>query len=387
MTDNIASVSWGDHLVFGEGDGQLTTPQALANRILSWREDLDARILHWRLPNAQIPGQYNKSPDYPDTIMKRTIVDWDYFKLVPTIAHQYGLEAYLYVSIFDEGFPLASVEERKVSYHNAMHGQHIAWQSDFSRRHPEFALVDRNGLRQWGVLSLAYPQVREHFRRVIRGWLARGEWDGLFVCLRSQSRPADYADQFGFNEPICQDYLIRYGCDIRKQDFDLQLWRDLRGEYLTAFIGELRKMTQNMEMKLALGVPRGDVLGPPMDNRSIAWREWIGRDLIDDLVINQNSSVCPSMWHDLWPMHRGFGYLQNYLDGFNLRPLLENISEDYSPVIAKDGTTRLFVGRQWDARSKTEESELLNHPAVSGLVFSTFRHDNPEAIKRGDWVA
>lgn len=388
MTANIVSVSWGDHLVFGEGDGRLASSKAISRRMKCWRNELGVDTLHWRVPKTALPGEYQKAPDYPETIEKRTASQINFFRIVPELAHKHGMRAFLYVSLFDEGFPLSPPEERAVSYHNAMHGQHITWQSSFSERHPEYALVDRSGdVRQWGVLCLAYPQVREHLIRRYRGLLERGDWDGLFVCLRSQSRPPDYADQFGFNEPIRKEYQARFGRDILHEDFDLQLWRDLRSEYLTQMIRDLRGLTDNVSLFLAVGIPRGDVLGPPLDNRKLAWREWIREGYIDDLIINQNSSVCPSMWHDLWPMHRGYGYLQNYLDGFNMPPLIAHISQTYSPVISRDGRTRLFVARQWDRRSKKEEQLLLDHPSVSGLVFSSFRHDNPGAVERGDWVA
>ncbi|MBC8507856.1 MAG: hypothetical protein ISR58_18910 [Anaerolineales bacterium] len=385
---NIASVSWGDHLVFGEGDGRLHSPAALRRRMNHWRKELGASSLHWRIPHTKIPGQYHKAEDYPQTIERRSDIDWNFLRQVPELAYDHGMKAYLYVSIFDEGFPLDPPGVRAVSYHNAMHAQHITWQSDFSRRHPNFALVDRTGeIRQWGVLSLAYPQVREHYRRRFRVWLESGDWDGLFVCTRSQSRPAEFADQFGFNEPVRQDYLKRFGRDIRTEDFDLKLLCDLRGEYLTLFLSELREMTVDLDVRLTLGMPRGDVLGPPLGNLTLAWREWLNLGLVDELIINQNSSVCPSMWHDLWPMHRGYGYAQNYLDGYNLPPLLEHLSETYTSAISRNGKTELFVARQWDERSETEEQALLTHPVVSGLVYSTFRHDNPKAVKRGDWAA
>ena len=385
---NIASVSWGDHLVFGEGDGRLHTKKSLARRMKLWRKKLGVTSLHWRIPRYLIPGQYYQADDYPDTIEKRSNIKWDFLRIVPELAYDHGMKAYLYVTIFDEGFPLSPPRDRAVSYHNAMHGQHITWQSDFSQRHPNYTLVDRTGeLRHWGVLSLAIPQVREHFRRHFRLWLEGGDWDGLFVCTRSQSRPADFADQFGFNQPVRSDYLERYGRDIQVEDFDIQSWRDLMGKYLTLFLTELRGITSDLGMQLAVGLPRGDVLGPPLGNTTLAWRDWVDMELIDEMIINQNSSVCPSMWHDLWPMHRGYGYVQNYLDGHNMPPLMEHLSQVYAPVISRNGNSKLFVARQWDERSEAEETNLLDHPIVSGLVFSTFRHDNPEAVDRGDWVA
>jgi hypothetical protein len=114
------------------------------------------------------------------------------------------------------------------------------------------------------------------------------------------------------------------------------------------------------------------------------WRAWVAEGLVDALVINQNSSRCPSMWHDLWPMHRGNGYVQNCLTGEGLPPLEQQLTADYAPAL-QERTARLYVARQWDARDEVRETALAAMPCVSGLVFSTFRHDNPEAVGRNDW--
>ena len=53
---NVASVSWGDHLSFGEGDGRLDTPDALARRMEAWRAGLSAGALHWRALRTRIPA-------------------------------------------------------------------------------------------------------------------------------------------------------------------------------------------------------------------------------------------------------------------------------------------------------------------------------------------
>jgi len=81
---------------------------------------------------------------------------------------------------------------------------------------------------------------------------------------------------------VRQDYLRLYGRDIKVEDFDLGLWRDLVGSYFTRFLHELR---------------------------------------------------------------------------------------------------------EWHPRSPREETDLLAHPVVSGLEFSTFRHDNPGVVARGDFRA
>jgi hypothetical protein len=384
----MVSVSWGDHLVFGEGDGRLATPDAVQRRMAVWRGELGATAIHWRLLRSHLEGRFcaAKGRRHPTAIRARKIT-WNELEAVPRLAHEEGLKAYLYVTLFDEGWPLAPKKVREVSYHNRMHGQHVSWQSAFSRGHPEWVLIDRNGReRQWGVLCLGYPEVRRHFRTRFLGLLASHDFDGLFVCLRSQSRPPGYADQYGFNDIVRQDYRERYGRDIRTHDFDLGSWHDLLGDYLTAFLSELQRDLRRAGIPLAVGAARGDVLGPPLGNATLQWRRWLREDIIDELIINQNSSRCPSMWHDLWPMHRGYGYRQNYLDGHNLSSLKDQLRSDYGPVVSRRSAS-LYVARMWDERSEQEETELLGLEAVSGLVFSSFRHDNPGAIKRGDWTA
>jgi len=388
---NIASVSWADHLVFGEGDGRLDAPDKLARRIRVWRDELGAGALHWRVLRTRIPGRFHAARGYrhPSLTASRSIT-WDDFEQVPALAHDAGLEAWLYVSLFDEGWPLASSRERARSHHNAMHGQHVAWQSELTRTHPDWLVVDRAGrMRQRGVVSLAYPEARRGFVERWSALIAPTRFDGLFICFRSQSRPADHADQFGFNEPVRADFRERHGADILRDDFDRPAWRDLRGEYITTLLVELRASLKHKglaDRKIGIGVTRGDVLGPPLGNTTLHWRDWIRGGLIDHLIVGQNSSQCPSMWHQLWPMHRGDGYVQNYLDGRGMPALTEHLRTTYAPAIA-EGATQLFVARQWCERCTEKERDLSAVPGMTGLVFSSFRHDNPKPIAQGDWRA
>ncbi len=384
---NIASCSWPDHLAFGEGDGRLATPDAVARRLDAWRDGLGAGTVHWRLLRTRIPGHFMAASGHQHpTARAARAIDWNELAVVPRLVHAAGLEAWLYVSVFDEGWPLPPDAERAASHHNAMHGQHVAWQSAFSRAHPELTVVDRPGeRRQWGVLALDYPDVRAQFVARWSALLGQGEWDGLFVCLRSQSRPASDGDEFGFDPPVRDAFLARHGRDILHEPFDRPAWRDLRGASLTTLLAEIRAAI-GPHIRIGIGAPRGDVIGPPMGNMTLCWRDWIARQLVDALVVNQSSSQCPSMWHQLWPMHRGGGYVQNYLTGDGLMALGAELSREYGPAL-EGGTTALYVARQWTPRSAADEAGLAAHPSVSGLVFSTFRHDNPAAIARDDWRA
>ena len=235
---NIASVSWADHLTFGEGDGRLDTPGKVERRIHAWRDERGAGALHWRVLRTRIPGRFAAAPGYrhPSQAAASALA-WDDFTRVPALAHAAGLEAWAYVSVFDEGWPLPPPRVRARSFHNAMHGQHVAWQSDLTRLHPEWVTVDRAGrVRQQGVVSLAYPEARRAFIDRWTQLIAGTAFDGLFLCLRSQSRPAEDADQFGFNAPARADFKARHGVDVAREAFDAQSWRDLLGGYLTMLL-------------------------------------------------------------------------------------------------------------------------------------------------------
>lgn len=384
---NIVSVAWSDHIIFGEADGRLDTIPALRRRMRRWKTDLGADIVHWRCTRDRINSKFFHGRRHKHFAKSRIqALQWDDFKEASKCAHNLGMKIFLYVALFDEGWPLLPKKVREVSYHNKMHCQHVSWQTTFSRNNPQYAMVDRPlKNRHWGVLCLAYPEVRDHLIRRFKRLLAAGNFDGLFVCLRSQSRPADVADQFGFNRPVRDEFLNRYGKDIWTEDFDLSRWRDLLGEYLTVFITELKESLKKLNLSLAVGVPRGNILGPPLGNSTLAWKTWVKKGILDHFVIDQNSSQCPSMWHHLWPMHRGGGYLQNYLDRSNMNALEKDLTSVYHPVFKKK-RAKLYLARQWHQRAPDIERDLLDHPCVEGLVFSSFRHDNPGPLRRNDWT-
>ena len=58
----------------------------------------------------------------------------------------------------------------------------------------------------------------------------------------------------------------------------------------------------------------------------------------------------------------------------------------YHPIFV-GRRTKLHLARQWKKRSPDTEQSLLEHPEVDGLVFSSFRHDNPEPIRRDNLQA
>jgi len=373
---NIVNASWGDHRSCGEkGDSQLLTLAAIERRMPVWKEKLNADKILWRgirkAENKSFTSLYNMIRKKP----KAYPVDWSVDE-VPAIAHRVGMKIYLYVHLFDEGRPLPSLKEQKISYHTADTAQYNTSMSKFSYEHPEYARIDRSGTKsQWGVLSLSYPEVRKYFREYFLSSIENTDFDGLFICLRSQSKPAEYADQFEFNEPVRKEYQYMTGMDILNDDFDLDRWHSLLGSYLTEFIREIRSELNKANKSLAIGIPTGEILGPPMGNTKVDWRKWVKENLVDELIINQNSTYCSSMLNRLWPMHRGYGYIQNYTTGYNM-PWLWSYLADYLLCI-RNSSTKLYVSTQWDSVQPHKGREL-NQSDDYGLVYGSFEYENPD---------
>ena len=179
---NIVSVSWGDHLSFGDGDGRLDTPEKLQRRLPVWRDELGAGALHWRMLRSRIPGNVRRGSRLPSSVgsggqyasagtTSRSCPRW----LARPVSRRGSTSP-----LFDEGWPLAPEHVRRVSYHNEMHGQHVAWQSRLTRDHPQWLVIDRAGREQQeGVVSLAYPEARRAFIDRWMSLIEADEFDGL----------------------------------------------------------------------------------------------------------------------------------------------------------------------------------------------------------------
>ena len=101
---NIANCSWGDHLVFGEGDGLLRTVESLERRMDAWVEELGADTVHWRQGRTGHDDVYQAARGYGGK--KRQLyppITWDDFEVVPRLARERGMRAYAYVSLLDPG--------------------------------------------------------------------------------------------------------------------------------------------------------------------------------------------------------------------------------------------------------------------------------------------
>jgi hypothetical protein len=373
----IANVSWGDHVEWGEGSSRLATADDIARSVERWVTRDGARRIHFREHEYyRRHGRIVHGTWRNDLFESRSACDEN--AEILRRGHEAGLPVWLYVTIYDE---LWLDTDWAWPWDPGTN-----WLSDYVRDHPEDVLVDRAGQeRLWGVLDYNADAARTYRVGVIEELLGDRDWDGVFVCTRSQSRPAAHGDQFGFNEPSARRYRERHGTDPRTQPFDLDAWRDVRGEGLTRLLRDLRVMTDARGIGLAVGMPRADVLGPPIGNLVLDWRGWAQERLVDALVIGQISEICPSAWVHLWPETPVEGHLADPVRGTGMRPLAVDLDEVFGPVCAETGT-ELYLSRLHDEPDPVVEAALLaDHPQLAGIQYSTFRRDLGAEAARMPW--
>ena len=376
---NVANVSWGDHVEWGEGSSRLATAEDIARSVERWVTRDGARRIHFReheyyrrygriVNGTWRSDLFESAPacDENDEILRR--------------GHEAGIPVWLYVTVYDD---LWLDTQWQWPWDPGTN-----WLGDYVRDHPQDVLVDRDGNeRLWGVLDYNSDPARAYRVDVIQSLLGDRDWDGVFVCTRSQSRPAAHGDQFGYNEPSVDLYRRRLGADPRDErvDVDMDAWRHIRGEGLTRLLRDLRAMTWERGIGLGVGIPRAESMGPPIGNLALDWRRWADERLIDALVVGQISEICPSAWVHLWPEVEVEGYLADPVRGTGMRPLAEDLDARFGPACAAAGV-ELYLSRLHDHPHPEIEARLVDeHPLLTGIQYSTFRRDLGDAAAEMPW--
>lgn len=368
---NTVSVSWGDHVEWGMGSGRLATPQDIAQSVALWRQHLAADTVLWREHRTiRALSRFFRHPGAtPRHAERQGITDFDEHQAAIDAAHDHGMRAFVYTTIgFDEGWPL------ELDWWGGIDAR----QSKYVLFHPDHQMVDRQGKPHHGVLCLSYEEARDYIVGKVRWLVSQHAWDGVFLCTRSQSRPAAHGDRYGFNRPIVDAYRQRYGVDITVNDFDLEAWRRLRGSYLTELLREVRAELNTRGVALSVGIPRSDYLGPPVGNLHLDWRTWLTEGLVDELVVDQVAAVCPSTWLTMWPRDKGYGYLDHDLPR-DRASLSADLATRWGPA-AVEANVAVSVARMWDELDLAGDTDLAAIDGVRGAVYSSFRW----ARERGD---
>ena len=131
----------------------------------------------------------------------------------------------------------------------------------------------------------------------------------------------------------------------------------------------MRKLCDERNLPLGIGIPPGDHFGPPVGNIFIDWRTWV-REKIVDFIVPGHANV-------VGKKHRmGYGYVSSYFEGeFGLRPLPELLAEEYSPLCQQHGgglwAHLMIRERLAKVYGRKYTNDMLRAiPSMNGLMWS-----------------
>ncbi|MBM4004307.1 MAG: hypothetical protein FJ295_13650 [Planctomycetes bacterium] len=201
-------------------------------------------------------------------------------------AHKRGMKIYLTYGLFDSG------SQADAGYS----GFPYAVEDKLRVEHPEWAPVNRWGTwRQGGPIEFAYPEARRKMADYLTKYVVDGDYDGISFLTYAENFSMRYEDEFGYNAPIVAEFQEKYGVDIRKEAFDKEAWRRIRGRHLTEFLRLLKKQLAAHGKQVAVCVhgqqPEKPILWnidggvPTAGNFRWSIEEWLKGDVVDEICI------------------------------------------------------------------------------------------------------
>lgn len=326
-------ISWGDQIIVcGPGtDAAMDSPQAITNMMkrlkgrgftgIAWRADLA----------DYAPGALyiNDTGVVGGLLVEASVTigeSFDVLTYAKQAAEAEGLEFWVWLTtVYSDGSPqdFPTANPRPFTYERA-----------YVRHNPEVLTVDRQGNIYYGIREYAYPGARADKVQEILWFAEEYGITNIIADMRSEASqfqlPPDHADRYGFNQPVVDEMQSRYGIDILTDpDFDVdnpaydpthpdvQLWHDLRGEYLTQFYRDLRAAMDAVNPTIQIGVmtPGGDYIGPVIGNIRIDWQTWIDEGLVQQFIMPQTLAATED------PDSPNKGYLTDQLDGTGVFPI------------------------------------------------------------------
>jgi hypothetical protein len=145
------------------------------------------------------------------------------------------------------------------------------WQSEFSKAHPEFRWIRRDGRAYRSQLSFAFPEVREYKLALVKELLTY-DIDGLFLdWIRTgdvrdnpQTDAAGVADS-GYERPNVAAFRAQFGVDPHEVGNDDDRWVRVRAAPQTEFMRSLRKLSSGGAKPTPIAV----MLGHPWHYRGL----------------------------------------------------------------------------------------------------------------------
>ena len=137
-----------------------------------------------------------------------------------------------------------------------------------------------------------YPEVRKLWSGYVDKLIEAGV-DGIDVRSSSHSSRTDEPTEYGFNEPLLEEYRLRYGRNPSTNNIDMQRLAELRGEHYTSFIREastrVRKAGKKFQVHVHADTFRTDPVHEAMSwmqaNIHFDWKTWLLEGLVDGITL------------------------------------------------------------------------------------------------------
>jgi len=217
-------------------------------------------------------------------------------ELAVKAAHARGMEIWGMGSLWDWGAPADTPGFGDYPF---------TFESKLRLEHPEWIPVDKHGVRrQGGPIELAYPDARKALVDLIVGETIKVGYDGISFLTYVENYSLRFADEFGYSDPIVNDFKAQYKVDLRTEPFrrgaSREDWLRLRGSYVTAFLRELKAELDKHQVKLGMVVNSNDPHQPQSWNvpelvvtagsQFMDVNTWVREGLVDELLIYGNNS-------------------------------------------------------------------------------------------------
>lgn len=206
---------------------------------------------------------------------------YDPFEIAVGEARRVGVKIYAWITIYDDYFP-------------GFHGNFTI---------DGVCLAEsKEGLKMRGVLSYAWEEARKRRLSEIEE-LINYNSDGIYMCTKSHSQhtePAREIDTYGYEKPVADEFMKRYGVDICKtDDFNREAWHSLKGEFFTTFLREAAEKIHEKGQRLSVGqmLDKYHYFRAPTlsDNHvyryEIQWRTWAKEGIVDELIVGNGQRI------------------------------------------------------------------------------------------------
>lgn len=242
---------------------------------VQWRVSLTGHMMYKSKVATVFPGNDDLNK-YPDglKLLASTLKEIDPLEIAIREARKNGIKIYIWMTLSDERGTLKDIENCMVP--------------EILIKHPEYALLDKEGKPMIGTVCYNVPEVREYKLGIIKE-LVDYKADGIYLCTRTHSfyHNVDKDIQYGYNKEIVDEYKKRYGKDILSESFDINKWLEIRAEGLDVFMKDASDLVHSAGQKIRFGIktPQNENCTWPYGKAIMNWKKWAKNNWIDEILV------------------------------------------------------------------------------------------------------